>query len=243
MVAWSKPIRIAVIDTGYSNTIFNKDVNLCPDGHADMVHGKLFLKTPPSDSSLAKHGTNVAFLIDNQLGQEYKNEYCIVIIRYFEDNKYVDHSEKSNKAIEYAILLGVDFINYSGGGMHEIKTETRLVKKALNKGIVFVAAAGNEGQDLDKFKYYPAMSDPRVVVVGNIDKKGKRVSSSNYGKVIDMWEMGYRVSAGGVTLTGTSQSTAIATGRLVKLKIRQQREDVIERMRNTASKKGRKDGK
>jgi subtilisin family serine protease len=242
IVAWSKPIRIAVIDTGYSNNTSSKDVNLCPDGHADMIEGKMFLKQPPADLVPSKHGTNVAFLIDNQLGQQYKGEYCLVIIRYYGSKGQTDAPKKSNQAIAYAISIGVDFINYSGGGTNEMATETRLVKKALNKGIVFVAAAGNEGKNLDNSAFYPAMSDPRVVVVGNIHPNGERVRSSNYGKVVDMWETGYQVSGGGVTLTGTSQSTAIATGKLVKLKIDKQRKNVIEHMRSTASIKGRNDG-
>jgi len=233
IIGWSKPIRIAVIDTGNSNTTSSKDVNLCPDGHADMIEEKLYLKQPPTDSMPNKHGTNVAFLIDNQLGQEYKEDYCLVIIRYYDGKENTNYLRKSNKAIAYAISIGVDFINYSGGGTNEIESETKLVKKALDKGIVFVAAAGNQGKNLDNHTFYPAMSDPRVIVVGNINKNGKRVSSSNYGKVVDIWEVGYEVSAGGVTMTGTSQSTAIATGRLVKLKIEQRLKNINRRRART----------
>lgn len=241
--AWSKTIKIAVIDTGYSNTVFREDVNLCPGEHADFVNNDLFLSKPPVDSILEKHGTNIAFLIDSQIDKKYKDSYCLVIIRYYSYKPKLDYLDKSNKAIEYAISIGADYINYSAGGKTQNPLETKLVKTALDKGIVFVAAAGNESENLDTKTFYPAMSDPRVIVVGNVDGNNNRVDSSNYGKVVDVWEVGHEASAGGVTLTGTSQATAIVTGKLVNSKIEKEKQNMIERMSSNVKTKGRKNGK
>lgn len=59
------------------------------------------------------------------------------------------------------------------------------------------------------------MYDKRIVVVGNKDSFGTRIKSSNYGKLVNRWEIGENQEAYGITLTGTSQATAVATGKLI----------------------------
>jgi hypothetical protein len=213
--AYANPIKVAVIDTGYSNFISNENVSLCEGLHADFTQNKTYMRYPPLDSHKLKHGTNVAWLIHEQISKKNLSRYCIVVIKYY-DKELLD-IKASNRAIEYAIKIGAKIINYSGGGVQEDAQETKLVKKALDSGIIFVASAGNHGKDLSKQPYYPALSDPRVIVVGNKDPDGFVVNSSNFGAAVDVWEMGKDRKAGGVTLTGTSQSAAVVTGKLVDL--------------------------
>lgn len=194
---------IAVIDSGFDFSKSSK-VKLCESGHKDFtgyglhdVHG---------------HGTNVAGLIDKYA----KGDYCLLIIKYFHDKGTLNlnTSKTSTQAINYAILMEASLINYSGGGNSIISSEKAAVVKALDKGIVFVAAAGNEGKDLKWFNFYPAEYDNRIIVVGNLD--GTQIaSSSNRGTVVDVYENGVQRTALGVTLTGTSQATAVFTGKYV----------------------------
>ncbi len=235
--ASAKMIKVAVIDTGYTNFIGKDDLPMCEGLHADFTEDKIFMKEPPSDKNLSMHGTNIASLIDKNIDSSKKDKYCLIIINYFSKNGKVD-SNNSYLSISYAINIGADIINYSGGGFGEIPEETKAVKRALDRGIIFVAAAGNEGKDLSISKFYPAMADPRVIVVGNVDEKRNRLPSSNFGSDVDVWEMGNKVNAGGVTLTGTSQSTAIVTGKIIDKLITEAHRDVIQRMRNTANTRG-----
>jgi subtilisin family serine protease len=75
-----------------------------------------------------------------------------------------------------------------------------------------------------KCDYFPACYDDRIVVVGNLQDnidEVKRAPSSNYGSYIKRWEIGTEVLStlpGGKfgRMTGTSQATAVATGKLVR---------------------------
>lgn len=201
------------------------------------------MEKPPVDTNVALHGTNIAWLISDHIGENYKKDFCLIIINYYTGDPDTMNAKNSNKALLYAISVGAQYINYSGGGVGEIPEETRIVKLALNRGIVFVAAAGNEKKNFKDQKYFPALSDSRVIVVGALDKKGNIASFSNFGQQVDVWEEGVDVVAGGVKLSGTSQATAVATGKIVKNTLDNIRRDMIERIRNTANTRGDKDAK
>ena len=59
--------------------------------------------------------------------------------------------------------------------------------------------------------YFPACYDKRINVIG-----AKNVSKSNYGHVVDYVLNGKNRKAFGVNLTGTSQSTAVFTGLMIR---------------------------
>jgi subtilisin family serine protease len=87
----------------------------------------------------------------------------------------------------------------------------------LNGGGHLITAAGNDAENLDlpNNHYYPAQYDKRIVVVGALDSYEVQTYFSNYGKVVTRWEHGLMVTGYGITLSGTSQATAIATGKMV----------------------------
>jgi hypothetical protein len=212
LFVFAKPIKVAVIDTGYE-LLDKNNVSLCEGLHADITNKTFFMKNPPSDFKKIKHGTNVSWLIHDQISKENLQNYCIIVIKYFGEKG--TSIEMSAMAIKYAIDVGANVINYSGGGLEEDPEETKFIKKALDLGIIFVASAGNEGKDLSKQPYFPALADPRVIVVGNKNANGEIEKNSNFGKAVDVWEIGVKRTGGGVTLTGTSQATAVTTGKLV----------------------------
>jgi len=125
------------------------------------------------------------------------------------------------EALKYAVDHNVDVINYSGGGPEPAAEELRVLKEAERKGILVVAAAGNEESNIDDKKkaYFPASYGLKnIITVTAHDEDLRILPSSNYGRSsVDIFAPGYRIKSSlqnGRTgyLTGTSQATAFVTG-------------------------------
>jgi subtilisin family serine protease len=142
----AKTIKIAVIDTGFDfDSSWNnapKDADgkqlrkpkLCNEGHKDF--------TGKGMQDNIGHGTHVAGVIAKFAEDA---DYCIVILKIFESQKSSTKTMGfSVAALKYASTLDIDIVNYSGGGDTFSIEEYLAVKKLLDKGVVFVAAAGNE---------------------------------------------------------------------------------------------------
>lgn len=188
-------IRVAIIDTGI-NPAYVKNVPLCATGSKDFS-GQGFEDTHG-------HGTNVTGLIVT-----YANTsgYCIVLIKAY---NFQTHKVYETEALEYARKINVDIVNYSGGGHGQITRERNAVMALLKDHTILMFAAGNEEQDLDEdCNFYPACYDSRIIVVG------ANLPYSNHGKRVHIIEEGNEVHAFGVSMRGTSQATAIATGKLI----------------------------
>lgn len=215
-----KPTVIAVVDTGFGvGWAGEESVKLCKFGHKNFVDesdtsDKFGTKVPvPVDKD--GHGTHIASIID-AFAKAGNINYCIVVLKYWNPKAWGNENlENSVKAIEYAKRIKADFINFSGGGPMMDDSEQKAVKSYLDAGGRFVAAAGNEKGDLEKFPYYPAMEDDRVVVVGALESDKKtHAKYSNFGKRVNRWEPGEVISLH-YSMHGTSQATAVATGKLV----------------------------
>lgn len=223
-VARSETIKVAVIDTGFdvnstwtnASKVGLSKPKLCTKGHYDFVNNDTTIEDNHG------HGTHIAGLIakDNS-----NKDYCLVIYKYYDPNKSSDNMKNSLRALKAAIDANVNIINYSGGGNDRSYEECQLVKQALDKGISIVAAAGNEGSDLSKKPYYPAICDDRIIKVMNLDKSGAIASSSNYDSTKIIVNINKTVGTNLLSLmpnntygylTGTSQATAIITGTLLK---------------------------
>ena len=112
-------------------------------------------------------------------------------------------------AITAAAYRGVGVINLSLGGWGITATEREAIKYAQSKGVIVVAAAGNDGAEASNF--YPC-SYSGVVCVGAVDLTGSRAYFSNYGPTVDIYAPGVGivstgVSAETVTMSGTSMAT------------------------------------
>ena len=216
-----RPIKIGVVDTGFGFEGKGRGAPLCQYGHKDFsVDQKYSLayntKTPvPVD--LDGHGTNIAGLIANY-ADEGKTKYCLVIIKYFSHKQSgYENSRSSAQAFRYANNLKLEVVNYSGGGPSIDFDERDSVEAYLDRGGKLIAAAGNESIYLDGLDngFYPAMYDSRITIVGNKDIYGAKAPSSNYGPYVTTWENGNKRTAYGITMTGTSQATAVTTGKYV----------------------------
>lgn len=196
----AKTIRIAVIDTGLQSKYINK-AHLCPNKSTSFTNTKVF-----TDKN--GHGTNVVGLINKNIRNK---DYCIIIIKYY--NEYNPELNIKNfiKALKYTLTIKPDILNLSLGGTGVIPQEKKLIYKLLDKGIIINAAAGNTQTNLNKScSFYPACYDKRINVVSSRD-----FIEANRGKIVDVYINGKNKEAFGITLTGTSQATAIYTGLIV----------------------------
>ena len=215
-----KPTVIAVIDTGFGfgfDEYGKNHVRLCKYGHknfASEAYSSDFHTVDPVPIDNHGHGTNIVGIIDKYAKAKNIN-YCIVVLEYYDPfNRQQSNLRNTVRAINYATAIKADFINYSGGGVEFNDVEALAVKNFLDTGGKFIAAAGNEHADLATSPYYPAMSDDRVIVAGNLDGKTKALTS-NFGDRVNFWEQGTGVISLGLKMTGTSQAAAITTGKLV----------------------------
>lgn len=216
-----KKVRIAIIDTGFGFGLNGLEgTNLCKYGHKNFVNNDNTYEFGTKDAVPVDHnghGTNIAGII-NAYAKTTNNNFCLIIIKYYSENDMNSSLKNTIKAINYANKIGADIINYSSGGPDSSRSEIKAVKAFLNRGGIFVAAAGNLGQDLQIHPYYPAQDDKRVVVVANGINSNNRDKTSNYGERVNFWENGDNVMVYGYDLSGTSQSTAIVTGKIVASK-------------------------
>lgn len=239
----SSPVITAVIDTGvdinhpdlkdhiWTNPgesgidSLNRDKsrnNIDDDnnGYIDDVHGWNFVDNNNNVLDTHGHGTHVAGIINKSKLSSTR----LMILKYYSATaKEEENLVNSLLALKYAIDHNSHIINYSGGGESKNKLEEELIKEALNKNIILVAAAGNNSKDNDKLGFYPASYKlPNIIAVAAMDNSLRLLPSSNYGKnTVHLIATGKNIysslpHAKYGFMTGTSQATAIVTEKLLR---------------------------
>ena len=90
--------------------------------------------------------------------------------------------EDAVKAIEYGTSLGLNLTSNSWGGGGYSQTMFDAIKGANDRGILFIAAAGNDSSNNDNSASYPATYDvPNVISVAASDNKDQMAYFSNSG--------------------------------------------------------------
>lgn len=205
-----RQLRIAVVDTGLDLKDARFSKHLCQTGHKNFVDGQGL-------EDFLGHGTCVASIIQNYAGD---SNYCLMIYKFYTPSSHSDLTvQREVQAFEEAVKNHADIINLSAGGSDENIAEREFIKK--HPKTIFVVAAGNEGENLDTgHSYFPAsLAYENIFAIGAVDKDGKRVYTSNYGKNIHN-EFGKDVSCLGpdnktTVMTGTSMATGVFTGKLI----------------------------
>jgi len=157
------------------------------------------------------HGTNIAGII----GAEGNNNLGIVGICHtakilpvkFMDKFGRGASSDAAEAVHYALLRGAKVLNNSWGLPERSETIAEAVEATKNHGAIFVAAAGNQGLDLNLFPYYPAsFNTSNMISVAAVDHNSVRASFSNYAG----YHIGHdyntspvHIAAPGVSIYGT----------------------------------------
>ena len=237
----NKNIVVAVIDTGIDtnhpdlkaniwknpNEIPNNNKDDDGNGFIDDIHGWNFVKNNNKVKDTHGHGTHIAGIIGavggNGIGLSgVAPKVSLMALKYYSPNDNGKNNLRNTvKAIQYAIKNGAHIINYSGGGLDGSEQEKQAIQKAEKKGILFVAAAGNEKSNMDKRKYYPASYQlSNILPVTATDPSDKVLQSSNWGKTVHKSAPGINIlstlpNGKYGRMTGTSQATAVATGAAV----------------------------
>lgn len=105
------------------------------------------------------------------------------------------------------------------------QTMSRSMEKAIDDapGILFIAGAGNEDEDVDFVKSFPAGLDlPNLITVGAVDVSLQPANFTSFGKSIDIYANGFEVKTrmpGGkkTMISGTSLAAPQVTNLAAKL--------------------------
>ncbi len=176
---------VAVIDSGvnadhedlkeviYSTSMYNSYTNTTgfisdSDGHGTHIAGVI-----AASINNNKGITGIApakILAINCMNSEGKSNNSSLIAAY----QYIINLKQSGVNIRVA--------NLSLGGTGASSILNSLIKQAGELGILSICAAGNEGNDNDVTKCYPASYDnPYIISVGASDRYNQAASFSNYG--------------------------------------------------------------
>lgn len=223
----NKEIVVAVVDTGIQgdHAFLAKNIYVVGGKNTATNYGVDFsgekVTNTPTDQH--GHGTHVAGIVKSIFP-----DVKILALKYYNPKASGQANlDATIKALQYAVDNNVDVINYSGGGPEASIEELRVLKAAEKKGILVIAAAGNERSNIDdkRHAYYPASYGlSNIITVGAHDDSLNIIPSSNWGKnTVDIAAPGHRIRSaipqnGAGYMTGTSQATAFVTGVAAMIK-------------------------
>lgn len=171
-------MTVAVIDTG---------VTKVPDlEQTKFVKGYDFVNDKEEATDDNGHGTHVAGTIAQSTNNNYgvagvayeANIMPLKVLSAYGGGTVADIAE----AIRFAADNNADVINLSLGGGGESQVLKEAVDYAYSKGVVVVAAAGNENRNSAS---YPARF-PHVISVAAIGPSGEKAPYSNFGAGVDI---------------------------------------------------------
>lgn len=170
-------VRVAVLDTGIDQN--HEDLA------SKIMANKNFTTSRTVDDRYG-HGTHVAGIIgavtDNGKGVAGTAPGCALMNVKVLDDQGRGYYSWVASGIVWAADNGAKVLNLSLGGASPSDTLKAAVDYAWGKGVVLVAAAGNNGTS---DPYYPAYYDPCIAVTATDSNDGK-ASFSNYGAWVDV---------------------------------------------------------
>ncbi|MFF4983449.1 type VII secretion-associated serine protease mycosin [Streptomyces sp. NPDC001046] len=219
-----KGVRVAVIDTGVDDT--NRQLA----GAVDKAAGRDLLDKggDPTEDEVG-HGTKVAGIIaarpaDGTAFVGLAPAATIIPIRQNDADSNGD-SDTMAQAITHAVAQGAHVINISQDTTQPLSGSSglaRAVREALDKDVVVVASAGNDGLDGKPKETYPAAFDG-VLAVASSDRNNERAAFSQPGSFVGVAAPGVDIvstvpSGGQCTDSGTSFSAPFVAGVAALLK-------------------------
>lgn len=202
---------VAVIDSGilYTHPDLNDslwDGSLCVDdqgaalGNCQFGYDFADLDTDPLPNPIATttvgHGTHVAGIIaaerNNGIGVVGTAPGANIMAL-----KFAFDVASEIKAIDFARQNGAKIINASYGGESFSQAEYDAIERFTDAGGLFIAAAGNDNEDIDAHPIYPAAYDlPGIISVTATDQDDEFASFSNTGEdSVDLGAPGVRIAS------------------------------------------------
>ncbi|MFI7601856.1 type VII secretion-associated serine protease mycosin [Actinoplanes sp. NPDC049681] len=231
--ASGKGVRVAVIDSGVDAS--HPQLSGQVDAGRDFLHGN-----PDGRQDCVGHGTAVASIIaaspSRKAGMRgLAPRATIVPVRVSEQTDTPGgQSEQSEPTSPATFAKAIDWASSPSGGNADVinmslvmTDDSELVRaavaRAIDRGVVIVAAVGNHGSATDKNPTpYPA-DYPGVIGVGAIDVNGVRGTFSQHGRYVDVVAPGVGVTfaarhSGHTSGDGTSYATPFvsATAALIR---------------------------
>jgi subtilisin family serine protease len=277
--AWSKTkgsdeVVVAVLDSGVdfthvdlkgnmwtrpANVPAYADDELGAFNDVNGYNGTDKIADPMDDNG---HGTHCAGIIgaegDNGEGITGINQKVKIMPLKFLGRGGMGTTEDAIEAINYAIDrkkngVNVRIISASWGSTSKSKALEDTIRAAGDAGILFIAAAGNDGSNNDSRPHYPSNYDlPNVISVAALDRNDRLASFSNFGvKTVHIAAPGKDILStwlGGVyrEASGTSMATPYVSGvaaLIIAAEPKITMEKLRERLLSTADKIDTLDGK
>jgi hypothetical protein len=172
-------VKVAVLDTG---------VTKAGDLAGAVIGGWNYVGNSSNTTDDYGHGTRVASIIaargNNKAGMAGGCWSCVILPVKVLDKKGNGFDSNVAKGVIYAADKGASIINMSLGGAAYSKTLSEAVAYANRKGVLVVAAAGNNGNTT---KQYPAALTDVVAVGATARGSDSRAGFSSYNKAGDTW--------------------------------------------------------
>jgi subtilisin family serine protease len=236
----SKNIVVAVIDTGInlnhpdlkSQLWVNKaelegkegedDDN---NGFIDDVYGYDFANEDGEPLDDQGHGSHCAGIIgavheNNEGIAGVMANVSLMAVKFLDEGGTGD-TLKAIKSIDYAVQMGAKIINASWGGGEQSEALRDAIARAAEKGVLFVAAAGNISMDIDKDPTFPASYDlENIISVAALNAQNGLAYFSNFGKQsVDITAPGHNILSTVLenkyeVYSGTSMATPYVAGAM-----------------------------
>ena len=199
---------IAVIDTGLDwhhddldwDSLWRNDdeipgngIDDDRNGYVDDIIGWDFVGQGNRPWDYDGHGTVVTGIISaahNDIGIAGINPDAKIMVLKALGNFGTTRASYLAEAIVYAADNGADIINLSVGGPLTSRMEASALEYAHEKGVLIVAAAGNDGIELDD---YGPGGNESVVTVGATYFDDRTTAFSNFGERVDLTAPGVDV--------------------------------------------------
>jgi subtilisin family serine protease len=216
---------VAVIDTGVDynhpdlaanmwtnpNETAGDGIDNDGNGFVDDVYGWDFANDDNNPMDDDGHGTHVAGTIgavgNNSRGVAGVNwSVKIMALKFLGTNG--GYTSDAIASLNYAVAAGVKLSNNSWGGGGYDSTLASAIGRARTAGHIFVAAAGNDGTNIDTTASYPASyikSYDNVVTVAATNSSDALASFSNYGSGT------VTLAAPGVSILSTTPNNSYST--------------------------------
>ena len=209
-VTKGKGATVAVLDTGYDH------------GHRDLksqvIASKDFTGSRSGDSDVAGHGTHCAGIVaaeENGVGMVGVAPQAKILAGKVLGDNGSGLSTWIAAGIDWAVEMGADVISLSLGSDAPDARIQASINKAIAKGVIVVAAAGNSGPR-EGTAGWPGSFDG-VVCVAAVDSNQAIANFSSRGKSVQVAAPGVNVRScypgdRFATMSGTSMATPYVAG-------------------------------
>lgn len=229
-------VRVAILDSGSPVHI---------DTCHSILDNKTFIGKDSIDEDMVGHGifcTGIVAANNNEFGVVGVAPKSSVVFCRVLKSSGAGNPSHIIKGIEYAIENNVDIISISFGARQDVPEIKEVIKKAYDRGIVLVAAAGND--KVENSVNYPARYE-EVISVGAVNESDTIADFCSKGYKVDVYAPGVYITSTYLNhsyacMSGTSFATPFVAG-IIALAISLRRKnkkpiivkDIIELIKTT----------